>query len=228
MKYNYRRGGQEDKLPQPEHCPKFLKTCAVTCGSIISLLQRRLSELFRRLQKLILQIRETHFLWYSKWELQPRYAAPSALKDLLIPAGNKLSLAEDARENRSDFSCDQESSLWLSIPKGLPAPAHLMFLLPCRADPVPLSPVLTKREDVSILRSGNAPGTALIHHVLQRLTNALGKHGVIWEEDLGVRTGPVKVAVVQLCVLCALKWKIQSKKMQVIFLHREHQQISLT
>lgn len=67
------------------------------CGSIISLLQRRLSELFRRLQKLILQIRDTYFLQYSKWELQPRYAAhsaPFALKDLLIPAGNKLSLAE--------------------------------------------------------------------------------------------------------------------------------------
>lgn len=191
---------------------------------------KKTSELFRRLQKLILQIRETHFLWYSKWELQlqPRYAAPSALKDSLIPAGNKLSLAEDARENQSHFSCDQESPLWLSIPKGLPAPAHLMFLLPRRAGPVPFSPVLTKREDVSILRSGNAPGTALIHHVLQRLTNALGKHGVIWEEDLGVRIGPVKVAVVQLCVLCALKWKIQSKKMQVTFLHREHQQISLT
>lgn len=58
---------------------------------------------------------------------------------------------------------------------------------------------------MSILRSGNAPGTALIHHVLQRLTDALGKHGIIWEEDLGVGTGPVKVAVVKLCVLCTLK-----------------------
>lgn len=58
---------------------------------------------------------------------------------------------------------------------------------------------------MSILRSGNAPGTALVHHILQRLPDALGKHGVIGEEDLGVGTGPVKVAVIQLCVLCALK-----------------------
>lgn len=67
---------------------------------------------------------------------------------LLISAGNKLSCAEDfadfsfAGEIQSDFSCDQESPLW-PIPKGLPAPAHLI-LLPCRAGPVPLSPVLTK------------------------------------------------------------------------------------
>lgn len=120
---------------------------------------------------------------------------------LLISAGNKLSCAEDfadfsfAGEIQSDFSCDQESPLW-PIPKGLPAPAHR----PCSTQSC-----ANKREEMSILRSGNAPGTALVHHILQRLPDALGKHGVIGEEDLGVGTGPVKVAVIQLCVLCALK-----------------------
>lgn len=62
-----------------------------------------------------------------------------------------------------------------------------------------------KRQKIFILRSGNTPRTALIHHIFQRFTNTLSKHRVIREKDLGVWAGPVKVAVVQLCVLCSLK-----------------------
>lgn len=62
------------------------------------------------------------------------------------------------------------------------------------------------RYNLSILHSGNTPRTALVHHIFQRFPDTLSIHRVIWEEDLGVGTCPVKVTIIQLCVFCSL-WR---------------------
>lgn len=210
---------------------------AVMCGSIISLLQRRLSELFRRLQKSFYKQRHTSTILQGSILLQwKRDTLPTVLQ---VGAAAKVCssfssfcferLANSTwKQTKSCWGCERNPK-WFFLRPGIIPLAHPKRTA-CSSTPH-APPSLQSRacanKERSLLRPGNAPGTALIHHILQGLADALGKHGVIWEEDLRVRTGPVKVAVIQLCVLCALKSKIQSKIMQVMCLHKEHQQIIL-
>lgn len=164
-----------------------LKTGAVMWGSITSLLQR-LSELFRRLQKFYKSERHISCNTPSGSCSRGMSSLSSFCFERLANSSCKLNLDEDTTEIQSDFSCDQESSsLWL-IPKGLPAPAHPM-LLPCRADPVPLSPVLTRRGNVHLTLwkcpgdSSYPPRSSEAHGCSGQTWDHLGRGSGCWDRS---------------------------------------------